>query len=55
MTTLKFKLTRPAQKGGGDRYEHGEKDDKDFMVIYLPQRISRAGDVPKLEVAISIE
>ena len=51
---LIFKLTRPAVKGGGYRYEHGVKDDKDFMVIYIPQFISRK-DGPRLEITVTIE
>jgi hypothetical protein len=52
---LRFKLTRPAKSGGGDRYEHGIKDDYDFMVIYIPQSISRADDKPRPEITITIE
>jgi len=44
MTELKFQLTRPAKSGGGDRYEHGKKGDKDFMTVYIPQTISRKGE-----------
>ena len=40
-TKLKFKLTRPAKKDGGDRYEHGMKGEKEFMALYFPQSISR--------------
>ena len=45
---LTFVLTRPATSQAGDRYEHGEKGDKDFMTIYIPQVISRgAGGIAK--------
>ena len=54
MTTLIFKLKRPATRQGGDRYEHGVLNDKDFMVVYVPQYISRAGDKIKPELTISI-
>ena len=54
MTTLIFKLKRPAKTVGGDRYEHGEIGDKDFMVVYVPQYISRAGGKIKPELTISI-
>ena len=53
-TKLKFKLTRPAKKNGGDRYELGVKGDKDFMVIYFPQTISRKGGEIKKELVINI-
>lgn len=52
---LKFKLTRPAKSGGGDRYEHGVKDDDDFMVVYIPQSISRADNKVRPEIIITIE
>ncbi len=55
MTSLKFKLTRPAKAGGGDRYEHGVRDDEDFMVIYIPQAISRADNRVRPEVTITID
>ena len=49
-----FKLTRPAKSSGGDRYEHGTKDDEDFMVIYVPQSISRKGGEIKKELKVEI-
>jgi len=52
--TLSFKLTKPARSVGGDRYEHGSKGDADFMVIYIPQSISRKGGIAK-EITITIE
>ena len=51
---LIFKLTRPAKKSGGDRYEHGVEGDKDYMVIYIPQFISRK-EGPKLEIKVIFE
>lgn len=55
MTTIKFKLTRPAKSSGGDRYEHGVERTPDFMVIYVPQRISREGGEIKKEITVTIE
>ena len=55
MTKLQFKLVRPAKKQGGDRYEHGIKGDADFMVIYLPQSISRTESGIKRGLTITIE
>lgn len=52
MNTLTFKLTRVAKKNGGDRYEHGSKDDSDFMVIYIPQFISRTTGAPKTAIEV---
>ena len=54
MTKLKFVLTRPARKSGGDRYECGKKGDQDFMVIYIPQYISRKGGEIKKELEVVI-
>ena len=53
-TKLKFKLTRPARKQGGDRYECGKKGDPNFMVLYFPQSISRKGGEIKKELEVSI-
>ena len=53
-TKLKFKLTRPARKLGGDRYEYGKKGDKDFMVLYFPQSISRKGGVIRESLTLTI-
>ena len=39
---LTFRLTRPAKKGGGDRYEHELPAPSKSIVIYVPQFISRA-------------
>jgi len=51
---LKFKLTRPAKKSGGDRYEYGVKGDKDFMTVYLPQWISRPEEIPLKSINLII-
>ncbi len=51
---LDFKLTRPAKKSGGDRYEHGVKGLKDHMVIYVPQFYSRLDGVPLSILHITI-
>lgn len=55
MTELIFTLTRPAKKNGGDRYEHGVEGNPDFMVIYIPQRISRKGGEAKKEFTVTFE
>lgn len=47
MTEMKFNLVRPAKAKGGDRYEHGKEGDADWMVIYVPQSLSREGGQPK--------
>jgi len=52
---LFFKLEKPARKSGGDRYEHGEKDDKDFITLYLPQSISREEGEPTKKLKVTIE
>jgi len=36
-----FKLTRPAKKQGGDRYETDVKGESKPWVVYIPQTISR--------------
>ena len=54
MEKLKFTLTRPAKKLGGDRYEHGKKGDLDFIVIYFPQFISRKGGEIRKELSLII-
>ena len=54
MEKLKFVLTRPAKKQGGDRYEHGKKGDLDFMVFYFPQFISRKGGEIKKELEVTV-
>lgn len=40
-TELVFKLTKPARKKGGDRYEAEIEVEDRPMVIYVPQSISR--------------
>ena len=52
---LKFKLTRPAKKNGGDRYEHGTEGSNDFMVIYVPQFISRENGEVRKELTITFD
>ncbi len=55
MTTLTFKLTRPARKFGGDRYEHylgGNPNDK--VVIYIPQSISRSENTKGIAKVIDV-
>lgn len=55
MEKFKFKLIRPAKKLGGDRYEHGKKGELEFMVIYVPQFISRKGGEIKKEIEVTFE
>ena len=38
---LKLKLTRPAKKQGGDRYECGKKGEPDITILINLHRISR--------------
>jgi len=53
-TKLKFKLTRPAKKSGGDRYEYGVKGNRDFMTFYVPQEISRPEGTPLKSITLTI-
>lgn len=53
---MEFILVRPAKKNGGDRYEHGKDGNEDFMVIYIPQFISRKeGGQPKQSIKVTFE
>ena len=62
MTNITFILTRPARKQGGDRYEANLIGQKEPMVIYIPQHISRHIDshhgrsdpVDALEITIKV-
>jgi hypothetical protein len=51
MTKVKFHLTKPARKSGGDRYE-GTHKSEDF-VIYIPQTISRPKGAPIQNLEVS--
>ena len=53
-TKLNFKLVRPAKSSGGDRYEHLTKGNDKWMVVYIPQSISRKGGSPVKELNITI-
>ena len=55
MTKLIFNLTRPAKKGGGERYEHGKEQDNDYMIIYLPQFLSRPEGSPQKIIEVTFE
>ena len=55
MIRLTFKLTRPAKKAGGDRYETLIEGENKPMVIYVPQHISRKEDAPSQTLIITIE
>jgi len=49
--TITLKLTKPARKQGGDRYE----DDKYGIVFYVPQTLSRDKGEPAKSVELTIE
>ena len=51
---LKFKLTRPAKKLGGDLYEYKKKGDAEFMALYFPQTISRKDGVIRESLTLTI-
>ena len=53
-TKFKLELTRSANGSGGDRYEYWEKGDKDFMVLYFPQSISRKDGVIRKSLTLTI-
>jgi hypothetical protein len=53
--TLTFKLTRPAKKAGGDRYETLIEGEAKPMVIYVPQKISRPEGAPSQSLTVTIE
>ncbi|KKK57524.1 hypothetical protein LCGC14_3053620 [marine sediment metagenome] len=55
MTKLTFKLTRPAKKSGGDRYEAKVEGEDNLMVVYVPQSISRAIGQSVLAMEITFE
>lgn len=55
MTKLQFKLVRPAKSSGGDRYEYLSKGQEGWMVVYVPQNISRKDGEIKQELTITIE
>lgn len=52
MTTIKLKLTKPAKKSGGDRYECTH--DGETIVFYFPQTISRENDKPVDTLTVTI-
>ncbi len=45
---LTFKLTRPARKLGGDRYEATLRGKEGPVIFYIPQEISRDSGKVKL-------
>jgi len=55
VTKLTFKLTRPAKKSGGDRYEAKVEGEDNLMVVYVPQSISRAIGQSVLAMEITFE
>ena len=52
---IKMQLTRPAKSKGGDRYEGKFEEDK--IVLYFPQKISRAvdGKTPANQLMLKVE
>ena len=52
-SSFKLKLTRPARKAGGDRYEgiHGVEN----VTIYVPQSISRPKGTPLAILRVTFE
>ena len=52
---LQFRLTKAARSTGGDRYECGQKGESFWMVIYVPQSISREGGTIKDTLKVTIE
>ncbi len=52
---MQFNLTRIAAANGGDRYEHGVEKSLEFMVIYLPQSISRKSGTPTPVIEVTIK
>ena len=55
MKELQFRLTQKAKSSGGDRYECGQKGDAFWMVIYIPQAISRKEGMVRETLKVSIE
>ncbi len=55
MKEMHFRLTQKAKSSGGDRYECGQKGDSFWMVIYIPQSISREGGTVKETLKVTIE
>jgi hypothetical protein len=54
MNEMKFRLVRRAKVSGADLYEYSQEGAKDWMVIYIPQSISRKEGEPKEVITISI-
>ena len=55
MNEMHFQLTRAAKSSGGDRYECGQKGDDLYMVIYVPQAISRIEGTLKQTLTVTIK
>lgn len=55
MTTIVMELTRLARKSGGDRYEALPGQPCPELIIYLPQEISRPGNVPLQRIEVTIQ
>lgn len=52
---LYFDLVRLAKSSGGNRYECGQKGDDLWMVVYVPQLISREGGKVKGTLKVIID
>ena len=52
---LNFKLTKPARKSGGDKYEAKPNITEKPVVFYLPQFISRPTGAPENELEIIVK
>lgn len=55
MKELNFRLTKAARSSGGDRYECGQKGDEFWMVIYIPQSLSREDGKIKDTLTVTIK
>jgi len=52
---LIFKLTNPANRSGGDRYEAEMKGEERPFAIYFPQSISRKKDKPRETITVEVK
>lgn len=52
---MEFRLVRRAKSSGGDRYEHGQEKTEEWMVIYIPQSISRVNGEPAPKLTVTIK
>jgi len=53
---LYFVLTQKARSYGGDKYESKLEGEPKNVVVYIPQRISRSGQVePREKIKVTFE